>query len=243
MAVALVSILLLALAAWLAIGLAVALWLHAGRLAKLDPGVEGVGLAFRILITPGIMALWPLLLRNASKARRGLPAHPDPDRPVPAALLRARHGLWIKALAVAVPIACAAAIVGRPAEPIAAQPIPEPLRTPPLGRVVERREDAFAGYAIETALRRDPSGRAWQLEIAIAEELPLRQPMVYWMPTDGGVASEYVGVIARAGTYRFPVSERMAREGRFAILSFRDATALRPGLKAVSATPSVPEES
>jgi len=242
-AVAVVSILLLALAAWLTVGLAVALWLHAGRLAKLDPGMAGAGLAFRILITPGIMALWPLLLRNVGKAGRGLPAHPDPDRPVPAARLRARHGVWIKAIAVAVPIACAAALVGRPAEPVAAQPIPEPLRTPPLGRVVERREDAFPGYAIATALRSDPSGRAWQLELAIAEVLPLRQPMVYWMPTDGGVASEYVGAIARAGTYRFPVSERMARGGRFAILSFRDATALRPGLKAVNAPASAPEES
>lgn len=231
MAVALVSFLLLALAAWLVIGLAVALWLHAGRLAKLDPGMEGAGLAFRILITPGIMALWPLLIRNRSRARRGLAAMPDPDRPVPAARLRARHGLWIKAMAVAVPIACAAALVGRPTEPVTAQPIPEPLRTPPLGRVVERRDDAFPGFAIATALRTDPAGRAWQLELVLGEDLPLRQPMVYWMPTDGSVASEYVGAIARAGTYRFPVSERMARDGWFAILSFRDATALNASLK------------
>ena len=57
-----VSQLLLLIGAYAAAGLLCAVWLHWSGLRRIDPGVEGAGLFFRLLITPGMIALWPLLL-------------------------------------------------------------------------------------------------------------------------------------------------------------------------------------
>lgn len=56
--------------AYLTLGLIAAVALHVRGLARLDPSTAGAGLPFRLLITPGLVALWPLaLLRWMSLAR------------------------------------------------------------------------------------------------------------------------------------------------------------------------------
>lgn len=228
-AAALFSIILFVAAAWLTTGLCIAIWLHSGRLARLDPGTAGAGIAFRILVTPGIMALWPLLLRNWRRHRRGMVAAPDAEDWLPAARLRARHGLIVRSVAVAVPVLCAAAIIARPAPIANGSPIPDALRTPPLAAVAEDRAPFLLAQGVAALIRTDERRSAWQLELAVTERPGIRGPMLYWFPPAGaGAASEYLGPVSAAGVHRFAISETMVREGSFAILSFRDATALGP---------------
>jgi len=75
-------------------------------LARLDPAAAGAGWGFRLLITPGIIGLWPVLAR---RWRRGPgPIHPS----APARLRRAHAWLW-KLLVVLGPVVVALAIVSR----------------------------------------------------------------------------------------------------------------------------------
>jgi len=41
--------------------------------ARVDPAAKGAGWGFRLLILPGVAALWPLLLRRWLKASDGPP--------------------------------------------------------------------------------------------------------------------------------------------------------------------------
>jgi hypothetical protein len=49
---------------YLAIGLVVALYLLIRGLSRLDPAAMGATRGFRVLVFPGLVALWPLLLRK-----------------------------------------------------------------------------------------------------------------------------------------------------------------------------------
>ena len=96
-------------------------------LRVLDPAARGAGLAFRLLITPGIIALWPWVGLRWMRAAPGgaFPGAGDEIRSP--RRLRSAHGLLWKALAVVVPIGIAAAIWYRPA----ASPSPRPGATIP----------------------------------------------------------------------------------------------------------------
>ncbi len=99
--------------AYLAAGAAFAAAFHALGLTRLDPAARGAGLAFRALITPGVVLLWPVM---AWRWRAGGPAVvTDATRPSPRRL-RATHRLLLQALAVAIPILIAIAIALRPVE-------------------------------------------------------------------------------------------------------------------------------
>ncbi len=54
---------LLIAAGYLGVGLVIAALFH-GALARLDPAARGAGLRFRLLITPGLIGLWPIVLRR-----------------------------------------------------------------------------------------------------------------------------------------------------------------------------------
>ena len=47
-------------AAYLLIGVLVALYLHAGRLGRIDPAAKAAPVRVRLLITPGLILLWPV---------------------------------------------------------------------------------------------------------------------------------------------------------------------------------------
>ncbi len=61
---------------YLIVGAGVALWLQAGGLRRVDATAARGAWGFRLLITPGLVLLWPFLLR-AALAGRG---HPRAER-------------------------------------------------------------------------------------------------------------------------------------------------------------------
>lgn len=89
---------------------------HKWGLHRMDPGTHGTRLGFRLLITPGIITLWPLLALRWWRLAQGTGFLGDQETPVSPRHLRALHGLAWKSLAVLVPLAVAAALWWRPAE-------------------------------------------------------------------------------------------------------------------------------
>ncbi len=53
-----------ALGAYAALGLAFAVPFLARGIGRLDPGAHGSGWGFRLIVLPGVVAFWPLLLRR-----------------------------------------------------------------------------------------------------------------------------------------------------------------------------------
>jgi hypothetical protein len=98
-------------------GVVFAACFHWRGVASLDRGAAGAGWFFRALITPGIIALWPLLAARWRRAVRGGGFQGDANSPVTAGQLRARHLLSWKLLAVLIPLLIAAALYWRPAPP------------------------------------------------------------------------------------------------------------------------------
>ena len=96
-------------------GSAFALAFHLRGLSRVDPATRGAGPGFRLLITPGIVALWPLLALRWWKGSPPPGSHARPAEPVAPATLRRAHGLAWKGLAVLLPLVVAAGLFGRPA--------------------------------------------------------------------------------------------------------------------------------
>lgn len=95
---------------YLVAGLAFTIAFHIRGLPRVDPATRGTSLFFKLIITPGVVALWPVLgwlwLRAA---RAGITQEPlEPPRSH--RQLRSAHALIWKALAVCAPIGIAAAI-------------------------------------------------------------------------------------------------------------------------------------
>jgi len=59
---ALASSILIALAVHAGLGVAFAAWFLTRGLARLDPAAAHAPVTFRLLIAPGVVALWPVLL-------------------------------------------------------------------------------------------------------------------------------------------------------------------------------------
>lgn len=60
--------LLLAGALYLGLGVLVAMWLHIRGLGKLDPAAQKGRLSFRLIVTPGLVLLWPIFLSKSLAA-------------------------------------------------------------------------------------------------------------------------------------------------------------------------------
>lgn len=106
-----------ALGAYGVVGVLFAAAFHRRGIAALDAGSHGAGLGFRLLITPGVVALWPWLAflwwrasRGALFLRRQAPAT-SPRR------LRTAHALAWRALAVSMPLIVGAILESRPIDP------------------------------------------------------------------------------------------------------------------------------
>ncbi len=212
---------------YLAIGIVVSLYIHSGPIRKFDSGVEGAGIFFRIIITPGMIALWPFVLRRHLQIKAGNEAPPDSDKPVPAMKLRARHGKYVTLIGILIPV-MSFAILG----------VRQPEATNPAAALSEAgavevlaEKNPFPGFNIEYTIHR---GSKSQLRMIVSEKLPLDEPMLYWMPNDRNKkTSEFVGPIYGPGVYTFQIPESMTKkdDGEFAILSFADGTALNSSLK------------
>ena len=63
-----VNIFVIALQVYVVVGLIFAIVVQAKGLKKIDPVVEGAGGWFRVITFPGIVLLWPVLLKKWLKA-------------------------------------------------------------------------------------------------------------------------------------------------------------------------------
>lgn len=113
---------LAAVAAYLGAGMVFAIAFHIRGLAVVDPATHGASPAFRLLITPGVVALWPVLAFSWLRAGRAgvVPEAPEPPRSH--RRLRSAHALIWKALAVCAPVGIAVAIWYRPTPHASAAP-------------------------------------------------------------------------------------------------------------------------
>jgi len=65
-----VTIVLIAVVLYLALGLVFAIAFITRGIAKVDEGTRGATFGFRIIILPGVVILWPILLRKWIKIRK-----------------------------------------------------------------------------------------------------------------------------------------------------------------------------
>jgi hypothetical protein len=68
--VGIVRVALLAGAAYLAIGSIIGLPFVIFGIGRIDPSARGAPLTFRALVFPGVVAMWPLILRRWLGSRR-----------------------------------------------------------------------------------------------------------------------------------------------------------------------------
>ncbi|HUG12386.1 MAG TPA: hypothetical protein VMM36_15320 [Opitutaceae bacterium] len=69
-----------ALYAYLGIGVLVMAWMHFGGLHRVDTTAARGTVGFRILISPGLVLLWPLILKRAIRGAGAPPAERGPHR-------------------------------------------------------------------------------------------------------------------------------------------------------------------
>ena len=144
---------LLVLAVYSALGLLFTVVFHLRGLHPLDAGSHGTGIGFRLLITPGVIALWPLLALRWWRTIKGGSFLGGQDAPVSARRLRTTHALAWKALAVLVPVIVAAALWWRPKEaPASSFPTPNKLEEP---HRKPSRPPSAAGDGLKSFRQRD----------------------------------------------------------------------------------------
>ena len=212
----LVQVKLIALAAYLALGAVFAVAFHIGGLHRVDAGTQGAGLFFRVLITPGVVALWPLMAARWRRSARGEGGPGPVHRPVSASGLRAFHRRLVFTLAVLVPIAAAVGIGFRPARPLAglrAGPLlPVPAQLP---QVLAAHDNPFAGLSVQIRFRGDEAGRT-QLELDVAEDLEIPSLHLYWSATDDSAFPDeaaLLGSVWGPGTQRFEFERESIGQG------------------------------
>ncbi len=108
-----VRALLMAFGAYIAMGIAWLLPFHRFALPMIDESARGASWGFKILVSPGVVALWPVILWKWNTARRGGNPHGRPDAPVAAHTIRTSQSLLIKLIAIAIPLLVAAAMLTR----------------------------------------------------------------------------------------------------------------------------------
>ncbi len=179
------------------LGLVAAAGLHAKGLHRIDSGTADAGVVFRLLITPGMVALWPLLLRRWRVAARSGPRFGEADRPRSSARLRTVHLRLVTVTTVAVSVIFAMGLMARPGAPpsiaTVGKLIPRPL---PLPMVSASWQEPFPGLPISANLRTDDAGRQ-QIELVISRDLEVPDTALYWLSGDD---SEPLGAGVFLGT-------------------------------------------
>jgi hypothetical protein len=90
---------------------------HRWAVPRLDESADGATWGFRVLVSPGLVALWPAILLKWMAARRGGAIDGSPDGPVTSMNIRRMQSVLMKLVAIAAPLLVAAAILARPAPP------------------------------------------------------------------------------------------------------------------------------
>jgi len=214
-----VAALLDALGIHLALGTLAAAALHLRGLAVIDPSTVGARPGFRILVTPGLIALWPLLILRWSRVHRGpdpepLTSLPGPDHPIGPRRLRRWQAVSFPALLLFALLGAGVALSGRT----------EPWDPPPTGRAGEPLP--LAGFEDALSVRGVLATDAAPVSLAllggeqevVATELRVAGPLgipslaLYWSPQRPPAGADspgreglFVGrVPSRPGTHRLP---------------------------------------
>jgi len=109
------------LGVYLLLGVLLLYPLQRHALPRIDASADGASWGFRLVVSPGLVALWPLILLKWGAARRGDNPHGSPDRPLSSRGIRRAQSLLVKILAIALPLLLAAALYTRPAPPAPAE--------------------------------------------------------------------------------------------------------------------------
>jgi hypothetical protein len=101
---------------YLALGAVVAVGVHWRGLRRIDPATGGSGIGFRVLITPGLVALWPWLLVVWFRAVRRPGFHGGAVVSPRLESLRGVQSWAWKALGILVPAALGLLLLSRPSD-------------------------------------------------------------------------------------------------------------------------------
>jgi len=204
------EILLYMLLAYFGIGLILSVPLHLAGRRRIDLGTTGAGWWFRLLITPGLIALWPLMLRRWRRAlRTHWPVRGEIHTPLSARGIRRAHGRLALMLLVIAPLLLVTAVVFRPARP--------DLMTIPRysgdlaarGKIVAAHAAPFEGLPIELGLR--SAEGLHQLELAVERDLEHADLLLYWVAgvDDFPHGATYLGNVWGPGRRRYELTERV----------------------------------
>lgn len=108
-----VCVLLAVLGIYGLLGLLLLFPLHRFVLPAIDESTRGASWGFKVLVSPGLVALWPVLLSKWRMARRGGNPHGSPDAPVSSMRIRRSQSLLVKLIAIVIPLLAAAVVIGR----------------------------------------------------------------------------------------------------------------------------------
>ncbi len=171
-----------AISLYIAIGIIIALAMQARGLRHIDPATIGSGIFFRMLITPGLIALWPILL---TKHVRGSGAG-SLESPVNPTGLRRLHGLLIGIIAFSTPIVAGVGLWNRP--------------------TFERETPQINLHTDEARITWSRMVKRDIVAAHIPQELAASR-LVYWSPTNSNEPNERVllRMIDGFGTFSFDV--------------------------------------
>jgi len=212
-----VELALLAAGVYCGLGAAFALAFQLGGLTRVDPQARGAGIFFRVLITPGVIALWPLLAARWRAAAAGRPRAGAVHRPA-AATLRAVHRRSALVLALLVPAGAGLGLALRPPAVtghLAAGPLPDPA---PRGVEVLADAEPFAGLPLRLHVR--CAGPAAQIELELDRDLDAPSLLLYWSE-DAATFSRtgvLLGHVWGPGRRRFDLPARAAGGGGSLVL-------------------------
>jgi hypothetical protein len=198
-------------AVYAGVGLLFAVALHATGLRRIDPATHGAGLFLRLLITPGIVVLWPFLALRWRRAMAGTARPHGVHRPIAAAGLRRLHHGTVLAMVVVVPLSAAAALVLRPGSPRIAAAAERPVTQPdPLAEVIATHERPFGELPLRLVVRADATSR--QVELEIDEDLEVPNLLLYWVEDEAEFARSgvFLGAVWGPGVRRFDLDSRTA---------------------------------
>jgi hypothetical protein len=96
-----------------AVGFLLLVPMHKVMLNSLDESMAGASIGFRIVVTPGLVLLWPVIVRRWIRSRRLNPKTAEIIQSRASENARLAH-VWItRILAISIPIAFALALAGR----------------------------------------------------------------------------------------------------------------------------------
>lgn len=202
------QIVLTAVAVYFALGLVFALAFHAAGLRRADAGVENAGIVFRLLITPGLVGLWPLMALKWRTALRGAnTGGADTAGPVDTPLtprgLRSLHRRLALLVLLLVPALAAAALILRPAPaPQQARAVQLDAELPQLVAAIEQPfPDLARAESVRVEVRTD--GSAYQLVAEVGEDLEIPDLALYLAPAQGYGDTQFLGTLWGPTVHRF----------------------------------------